>query len=230
MFEFKLNDKFVTAGFSDRFHGVSKSPYQSLNLGDHVGDKAENVAKNRKILANFIGAKKIKFMNQTHSDIVKILQHEDDEPKECDGVITSLKGLALCVMVADCSPVLIYDAPHQVIAALHAGRAGVMAKICTKAITMMQSVFDSRSKDLIVFVGPNIKGSCYEVGKLDLGDFERFKIGENFDMNAALKDEFSKLDIKNLYFDSTCTHCDNRYFSYRKDGTTGRFAGVIMLK
>ncbi|WP_169778436.1 polyphenol oxidase family protein [Campylobacter curvus] len=221
----------VLAGFTTRFGGVSVGAYAGLNLGDHVGDLPQNVAKNREILASNLGLplQNLKFMKQIHSNEVRILRNLNDELSPCDGLVTDLKGALLCVLVADCSPVLIADSVRGVVATVHAGRAGVVGRICTNAVKLMKSEFGCQSHDLRAFVGANIKGDCYEVGELNLGKFERYKNGGKFNMNAALKDEFAALGVR-VKFSEICTYCDERYFSYRRDGVTGRFCGFAMLK
>ena len=219
-------------GFTTRFGGVSDGAYEGLNLAGHVGDQPANVAKNREILAEQIGVApdNLKFMNQIHSNRVEILRNFDDELPPCDGVITALRGVALCVLVADCSPVLIADERRGVVAAVHAGRAGVTGKICTNAVNLMASEFGCEVGELRVFVGANIKARNYEVGELDLGEFNRYKNGGKFDMEAALQDEFAALGVKRVEFDPRCTLEMQGLFSYRRDGVTGRFCGFAMNK
>ena len=219
-------------GFTTRFGGVSDGAYEGLNLGDHVGDLPVNVAKNREILAAALGIMpcNLKFMNQIHSNRVGILRNLDDELPPCDGVITALRGVALCVLVADCSPVLIADERRGVVAAVHAGRAGVTGKICTNAVNLMASEFGCEAGDLRVFVGANIKARNYEVGELDLGEFNRYKNGGKFDMEAALRDEFAALSVERAEFDPRCTFETRELFSYRREGITGRFCGFILIK
>ena len=222
----------VIAGFTTRFGGVSDGAYGGLNLAGHVGDLPANVAKNREILAEQIGIApdNLKFMNQIHSNRVEILRNLDDELPPCDGVITALRGIALCVLVADCSPVLIADERRGVVAAVHAGRAGVTGKICTNAVNLMASEFGCEAGDLRVFVGANIKARNYEVGELDLAEFNRYKNGGKFDMEAALRDEFTALGVKRVEFDPRCTFGTKELFSYRRDGVTGRFCGFAVNK
>jgi hypothetical protein len=226
--EIVFNQNGIVAGFTNRLGGVSEGKFSSLNLGDHVGDNLADVIKNREILAQNLGVKKLKFMRQIHSDKVFLLENEDDELPECDAVVTDLSGVGICVLVADCSPIVMIDEKHGVICVAHAGRAGVTLKICTKAFGLMSEKFGSNADEISVFVGANIKGGCYEVGELDLGEFNIYKIGRNFGMNAALRDEFSALGVKNLSFSDICTHCDERYFSYRRDGVCGRFCGFAV--
>ncbi|WP_314300819.1 polyphenol oxidase family protein [Campylobacter showae] len=222
----------VIAGFTTRFGGVSEGAYEGLNLGDHVGDLPANVAKNREILAAALGIVpcNLKFMRQIHSNRVEILRDLDDELPPCDGVITALRGIALCVLVADCSPVLIADERRGVVAAVHAGRAGVTGKICTNAVNLMASEFGCEANDLRVFVGANIKARNYEVGELDLAEFNRHKKDGKFDMEAALRDEFTALGVARAEFDPRCTFETQELFSYRRDGVTGRFCGFAMNK
>ena len=219
-------------GFTTRFGGVSDGAYEGLNLADHVGDLPANVAKNREILAEQIGVApdNLKFMNQIHSNRVEILRNFDDELPPCDGVITALRDVALCVLVADCSPVLIADERRGVVATVHAGRAGVTGKICTNAVNLMANEFGCEAGELRVFVGANIKVRNYEVGGLDLGEFNRYKNGGKFDMEAALQDEFAALGVKRVEFDPHCTFETRELFSYRRDGVTGRFCGFAMNK
>ena len=219
-------------GLTARFGGVSDGAYEGLNLGDHVGDLPANVAKNREILAEQIAVApdNLKFMRQIHSNRVEILRNIDDELPPCDGVITVLRGIALCVLVADCSPVLIADERRGVVAAVHAGRAGVTGKICTNAVNLMASEFGCEAGDLRVFVGANIKVRNYEVGGLDLGEFNRYKNGGKFGMEAALRDEFAQLGVERVEFDPRCTFETRELFSYRRDGVTGRFCGFAMNK
>ena len=219
-------------GFTTRFGGVSEGAYEGLNLAGHVGDLPQNALKNREILAKQIGVVpgNLKFMNQIHSNRVEILRNIDDELPPCDGVITVLRDVALCVLVADCSPVLVADERRGVVAAVHAGRAGVTGKICTNAVNLMASEFGCEASDLRVFVGANIKARNYEVGELDLGAFNRYKNGGQFDMEAALRDEFTALGVKRVEFDLRCTFETRELFSYRRDGVTGRFCGFAISK
>lgn len=227
-----FESELLKLGFTTRFGGVSEGAYEGLNLGDHVGDLPANVAKNREILAEQIGIApdNLKFMHQIHSNRVEILRNLDDELQPCDGVITALRGVVLCVLVADCSPVLIADERRGVVATVHAGRAGVTGKICTNAVNLMASEFGCEADDLRVFVGANIKARNYEVGELDLGAFNRYKNGGKFDMESALRDEFTALGVKRVEFDPHCTFETQELFSYRREGVTGRFCGFAVNK
>lgn len=221
----------VDFGFSSRFGGVSKSPFDSLNLGYHVGDEIEAVSKNRELLKHEIGAKDLVFMEQIHSDNVLEVTSENlstfakTAPK-CDALFTRLSGVGLCVMVADCAPIIAIDEAQGIIAAIHAGRAGAISRILSKCVLEMKS----EPKSLKIIIGAHIKGSCYEVGELDLGEFNAYKKGGFFDITAALKDEIKSLGVRNYEISEICTHCDKNYFSYRRDGQTGRFTGWVIKR
>lgn len=226
---FIMNDKKITALFTNRFNGVSKKPYDSLNLGLNVNDEEKSVIQNRQTLAKILKTQNLIFLNQIHSDKVEILKDLKQKLSPADAIITNLTNVAIGVLVADCSPILIYDEKNSAIGAVHAGRAGIINKIFTKAALKMKDNFGTNLEDLRVFVGPNIKASCYKIGDLELKEFNVYKKNGYFDMNAALKDEFENLKICNFDFSHICTHCNDSYFSYRRDRICGRFAGIIKL-
>ena len=221
----------VDFGFSSRFGGVSKAPFDTLNLGFHTGDAAAAVAKNRELLKREIKAHSLVFMEQIHSDYVLEVTSENlsdfakTAPK-CDALFTRLLNVGLCVMVADCAPIIVSDEKQGIIAAIHAGRAGVCAKILSKCVAQMKS----EPKDLKIIIGAHIKGSCYEIGDMNLGEFNAYKNGGFFDITAALRAEINALGVKNYEISEICSHCDKNYFSYRRDGKTGRFVGWIIKR
>lgn len=221
----------VGFGFSSRFGGVSKAPFDTLNLGFHTGDAAAAVAKNRELLKREIDAHSLVFMEQIHSDYVLEVTSDNlsdfakTAPK-CDALFTRLLNVGLCVMVADCAPIIVSDEKQGIIAAIHAGRAGVCAKILSKCVLAMKS----EPKDLKIIIGAHIKGSCYEIGDMNLGEFNAYKNGGFFDITAALRAEINVLGVKNYEINEICSHCDKNYFSYRRDGKTGRFAGWVIKR
>ncbi|CAD7287630.1 Polyphenol oxidase [Campylobacter majalis] len=226
IFKSVLDDGTYLAGYSTRYGGVSKGKYESLNLALHVGDDEKSVYKNREILKEYLGFKKLIFMHQTHSDIIKILKNESENLGECDGIITNMRSIGLCVMVADCSPILLVS--KNAVAAIHAGRQGVIKRIVSKCVKIMRDKFNAH--DIKAYIGANISAKNYEIGDMDLGEFNAYKNGKNFDINMALADEFDKLNIKNTFFSNQCTFESDEFFSYRKSGVTGRFAGVVGFK
>lgn len=193
-----------------------------------------NLAKNSSNSNTQILKPNLIFLNQTHSDKISIFNHKIAPIStkfyaDADAIITREKGAILCIMSADCAGILLYDRVNLVIAAIHAGRAGVMQQITSKTISKMTSEFGTRPRDLWCFVGPHILGGCYEC-ECDLGEWERYKNGANFDINLALSDEFHACGVLNFHFSPICSHCDKRFFSYRREKITGRFANFIGLK
>ncbi len=229
---------------SNRHNGVSKKPYESLNIALHVGDKPQSVIQNRTIVSHkydFI-LENLIYMEQTHSDNIKIIEHPAyNKIENCDALITNKTNIPLMVMVADCIPVMIYDPKQKVIAAVHAGRAGTFKQIVPKTINKMQKYFNSSPNDILVGLGASIHPCCYEV-KEDLADITIESFGEKYiqkrdsryflDLQKLNFDQLTEIGVngKNIEISDICTCCDENYFSYRRDGTTGRFAGFIKLK
>lgn len=218
--------------FTDRYDGFSKNPHEENNLGFHVKDDEQNVKLNRSLTCKNLCIKNVQFMNQIHSNDVKIISKIQDEIT-CDGLITNEKNIALAVMVADCIPILLYDRKNHVIAALHAGRAGAFKNIVGVCIEKMKVNFNTNPTYIKAWIGPSIKECCYEVGGEILREsMEKFPLYVKngfLDIRGIIKEQLQSFDaeVKDI---SICTNCDADYFSYRRDKKTGRFAGIIMLK
>jgi len=240
---FKEFYKDVDAFFTTRWGGVSKEPYHELNLALHVEDNPIDVLKNREILAKkqdfYID--NLIYMEQTHSNNIQIIEDSlTNKIENCDGIITNKPNIPLMVMVADCIPILLYDKVKKVIGAVHAGRNGTFLKIAPKAISIMIEKFNSNPKDIVVSLGASIHDCCYEVGE-DLAQVAIKSFGERYvekrensfylDLQTLNFDQLSSVGVlkEHIMISQTCTCCDNNYFSYRRDGVTGRFAGVIKL-
>ena len=216
-----------------------------MNLAFHVKDNSDDVEMNHEVLAKELGYKKnsLVHMRQIHSDLVHIVNEEDsfNSPKECDALITDKTDIPLMVMVADCSPVLFYDDSRKVIAVAHAGRQGAFKNIVTNVLSVMKDKFKSKHEDIYVVIGASIGVCCYEVGSeiydeaKEIGLEYAFESREDsyyLNVNKILKQQLldSAIKEKNIEISNECTCCQNeKYFSYRADGATGRFAGVIKL-
>ena len=232
-------------GFTCRDGGVSKKPYNSLNLALHVEDNIADVTQNHKLLANTLNYNKktVVHMKQIHSDILHVVDENDnfDNPPICDALITDKLNTPLMVMVADCSPILFYDDMRKVIAVAHAGRQGAFKNIVSVVLNSFRNNFNSNIANLHVAIGASICQNCYEVGAEIYDEAKELKL----DYALTLKDRSYYLDIrailkkqllhvgvseKNIEISDECSCCLNKkYFSYRADGITGRFAGVISL-
>jgi len=221
--------------FTTRFHGVSQPPYDSLNLAFHVGDNPEDVKKNRELLKETLGVSKLVFMDQVHGDTIVLIERDTYETLTCDAMITQQPDVALAVMVADCIPILLYDAVHQAIGVAHAGRVGSQLQIGQKCAHAMEKAFGTHMQELKVFMGPSIHACCYEVGEEVTVGFEKFVHlqGKKYflDLQSYNREAFLEIGVKaeHIEISKECSCSDKNYFSYRRDKITGRFAGVIAL-
>ncbi|SFO99100.1 peptidoglycan editing factor PgeF [Hydrogenimonas thermophila] len=224
--------------FTNRHGGVSTPPYDSLNLAFHVGDNQENVIQNRKILQNKFNLQNIVWMDQVHSDNVQTVSSPQTKPlSACDAIITNQPNIALAVMVADCIPILMFDPKRNIIAAIHAGRNGTFLQIAPKTVKVMQKEFGSVPTDIQVIMGPSIHSCCYEIGD-DLASIVEKNFSKNYlngrmlDLQKLNCDQLIEAQINknHIKISKICTCCNSDYFSYRKEGTTGRFAGVIWVE
>lgn len=226
--------------FTAKAGGVSSSPYDSFNLGDHVGDAPEDVASNRQRLADVLGLRPEQFvwMEQLHTNTVTVVDGPQSEPVEAtDAVVTTQPGLALCVLVADCVPVLLSDHNAGVIAAAHAGRLGARNGIVKKTVEKMVEL-GANPANIQVLLGPAAAGASYEVPLEMARDVESRLPGSmtktskgttGLDIRAGLVRQLLSLGVTHVDADPRDTVTDTDFFSYRREGTTGRQAGVIWL-
>ncbi|BCD61235.1 polyphenol oxidase [Nitratiruptor sp. YY08-26] len=213
---------------SDRFGGVSKPPYSELNIALHTGDDPEDVIQNRKILFQKAGIKKAQFADQIHSNKVIILDKYNNPP-QCDGFITTKSNLALAIMSADCFGVLLYDPINFIIGAVHAGRAGAQQGIVINAIEIM---YQLGAQEIRAIISPGIHSCCYEVGEEILQKTpSRFIKKDRFlDIKAMIYEQLHKKGVSSIEDLNICTCCDHRYYSYRRERRTGRFASIIWME
>lgn len=228
--------------FTTRAGGVSQSPYASFNLGDHVGDDPQAVASNRNRLADIIGLSpdKVVYMEQIHSNTVTVIDEApaDGQAVEAtDALVTTQRGLALAVLVADCVPVLLSDTDAGVIAAVHAGRMGARNGIVAKTIAKMEELGAKPSR-IHALMGAAASGANYEVPEAMARDVEAKLPGSiarttkgttGLDIRAGLLRQMLSLGVQMIDSDPRCTIEDEDLFSYRREDTTGRQAGVVWL-
>jgi polyphenol oxidase len=224
-----------------RAGGVSAPPFDSFNLGDHVGDKPAAVAANRARLANSIGLgpDRVVWMNQVHSDHVEVV----DGPRETafdttDGLVTRTPRLALAVVTADCVPVLLSDARAGVIAAVHAGRVGAQNGVVARAIEAMVGL-GAREPDISVLLGPAVSGRNYEVPAAMADEVEAALPGSRtttsagtpgLDLRAGIACQLEALGVSAIDVDPRCTVDDTNLFSHRRGAPTGRLASVVWME
>ena len=216
--------------FTARPGGTSVGPFDSFNLGDHVGDASKSVEGNRQILQGLISQPKLKFMNQVHGNEVVEVDEDSTSPITADALFTRSKGVPLVVLSADCLPILIKG--ENIVAAIHAGRKGILNGIIGKVIERLRSISNG---EYVATIGPAICEKCYEV------DLEMYLDAIGREPSLATNPDSHCLDLKRAATEQLkirnikvvdvgiCTAHDLKYFSYRRDGITGRNAGVIVL-
>ena len=226
--------------FTSRAGGVSAAPYDSFNLGAHVGDDTADVAANRARLAEVLGLPEERFvwMEQLHTNTVTLVDGPSAAPVEAtDALVTRQKDLALCVLVADCTPVLLSDHTAGVIGAAHAGRMGARNGIAKNTVEAMVELGAEPSR-IQVLLGPAAAGESYEVPEgmaLDVekhlpGSRTRTKKGTSgIDVRAGLVRQLLSLGVTHIDADPRDTITDKDFFSHRREGVTGRQAGVIWM-
>ena len=218
----------ATHGFFGSQGGVSTGTYASLNAGMRSGDNLEHVAENRARIRAALGAEYLVSLHQVHSDTVIIAVNEPVSDMEADGLVTTVPGLALSALSADCGPVLLADLEAGVIGACHAGWRGALSGIVESTVATMCEL-GATPANMTAVLGPCIGPGNYEVGdtfkeeflEVD-GAYEKFfhlpkgkKV--HFDLPAFI---LSRLAVMNVRAEWTghCTYAlEDSYFSYRRN-------------
>lgn len=220
--------------------GFSAPPFDSFNLGDHVGDDPAAVAANRLRLAEGMGLDPADFvwMEQIHSNTVTVVDGRRDEPVPAtDAIVTAVPGLALVVLVADCVPVLLSDEDAGIVAAVHAGRIGARNGIVARTVGKMVEL-GATPGGIHALLGAAAGGDRYEVPDEMAADVEKHLPGSRtrtrqgtsgVDVRAGLMRQLHGLGVTHINAEPRCTISESDYFSYRRDGRTGRQAGVVVL-
>ncbi|MGJ4110372.1 peptidoglycan editing factor PgeF [Corynebacterium macclintockiae] len=234
--------------FTDRNGGASTGPYASFNLGDHVGDDPAAVAQNRQRLADVLGlgVERLVFMEQIHSPNVTEVTADHLTPGESavieatDALVTTMRGAALIVLTADCVPVLLSDEDAGVVAAVHAGRMGARNGIVRRTVARMEEL-GAVPSNIHALLGAAASGENYEVPQAMAADVEAKLPGSatttaqgttGLDIRAGLTRQLLFLGVRSIDADPRCTiapESSDRFFSYRREGTTGRQAGVVWM-
>ncbi|PXY25319.1 laccase [Prauserella coralliicola] len=222
-----------------RAGGASKPPYDSFNLGDHVGDDPAAVAANRERLTSELGLDRIAWMEQVHGRTATIVDGTERAPAEAtDALVTARPGVALVVLVADCVPVLLGDAEAGVAAAVHAGRVGARVGVVPAALEAMRSL-GAQPHRIEALLGPSVCGECYEVPPEMAADVEAHLPGSRcrsrkgtaaLDLRAGLWRQLADAGVGKIGVDPRCTFEDDTLFSHRRQAPTGRLAGITWIE
>ena len=233
---------------STRAGGVSKHPYDSLNLGDHVGDQIEDVLANRAIFAKALPSKPL-WLKQTHSTVVSTPETRKAKPGDvidADASVTNIANEALVIMTADCLPALFTNSKGTVVGAAHAGWRGLCAGVLENTVAeMLRLSKESSASDLLVWLGPSIGPASFEVGEdvvkafrdseLPFSEHAFQTIADKSgkflaDIYRLASDRLQACGVTSIFGGQYCTVRDiEQFFSYRRDGQTGRFASAIWI-
>jgi len=227
----------LVAAMSTRKGGVSGESL-GMNLSFRVGDREENVRKNREL---FFGSLSIPLNSlavpgQIHSAVVSSVEEAGEYPDR-DGLVTSTKGLALVVSVADCVPVLLYDPALPAVGAIHAGWRGSSQGIVARGVELMKEQFGAEPGRLIAYIGPSASECCYRVGEDVASRFpvpcvSRREDGIFVDLKGANLAQLLEKGVlrKNVEISPLCTITEETLHSHRRDGNrSGRMMAVISL-
>jgi polyphenol oxidase len=228
----------ATGVFTTRSGGSSPPPWAELNLSLDVGDDARTVLANRDLLAGHLGAHAIVFPRQVHGRHTVIV----DGPvtagaPEADALVSRTAGVAIGVLAADCLPVLFADPVHDVVAVAHAGRRGLAAGVLQATVARMAS-YGADPGHTTAVIGPGVCGRCYEVPEQMRAEVAEAVPGTwsttgrgtpALDLAAGAAHLLATSGVGEVRPTGICTVEDPRWYSHRRDGRTGRFAGVVML-
>ena len=239
----------VGAVMSSRAGGTSSAPYDSMNVGSAVGDSAAAVAANRRRLAEAIGAAPV-FLRQVHGSRVVGVRSADaagDAPiREADGCVTTEAGVACVVQAADCLPVLLAAPEGRAVGAAHAGWRGLAGGVVEAAVAAVSAAAYCAPEEITAWLGACIGPSRFEVGSDVLAAFAadsgtaageastRFvaRGGGKWlaDLAGLARDRLVAAGVRRVTGGDWCTVSDSsRFFSYRRDGVTGRMAAAIWI-
>jgi YfiH family protein len=224
----------VLRGLTGRSGGVSAGPYATLNLGEHVGDEPAAVRANRAAVAKQLGLAPDRLLvaRQVHGAQVEHVTGAWSGPApEADALVTAEPGLAVAVLVADCVPVMLVAPAEGVVAVAHAGRRGMAGGVVPAVLAAMA---DLGATEVLATVGPSVCARCYEVpGEMREAVAAASSVSASvsrhgrpsIDVAAGVLEQLASAGVA-VDLLPGCTVEDPGYYSYRGDGTTGRFAGL----
>ncbi len=238
-------------GVFTRLGGVSKPPFDSLNVGSTVGDDPASVLTNRRRMAQALNVREAETRTtwQVHGAEVIIARRDDPEewpPPQADAIVTAEVGLPLVMRFADCVPLVLYDPARRVLALAHAGWRGTVAGVAPAVVRAMQEAFGCRPPDIIVGIGPSIGPERYEVGP-EVAARVRAVFGDeaglierpagngsrpHLNLWEANRRALQRVGVRQIEVAGICTASNTReFYSHRaENGRTGRFGLLAVLE
>jgi len=231
----------VSARFTTRLGGVGQTPYDSFNTAFHVEDEFNSVESNRQLLKRDLDIQQIAWLDQVHG--VEVVKADSSRALKADALWTDEPGLACAIQVADCMPVLVSNQQGTKVGAAHAG----WRSLCDGVIPELMSAMQLPPSEAIVWTGPCIQQGAFEVGpevksafknspafmSLDVDMAFNPGAGDRFFANLPMlaKIQLEAMRCQYLYQEDTCTYqASDRFFSFRRDGKTGRMSALIWIK
>jgi polyphenol oxidase len=236
--------------FTERAGGISTGVFREFNLSDGVGDDPAAVSSNRDRLLHAIGPgpRRLAWMRQVHGvDVVFVDARAAGQPPsagpepggspQVDAIFTDSPLVALGALGADCAAVLVADQAAGLVGAAHAGRPGLAAGVVPALVTAMTAA-GAQAGRMHAAIGPSICGRCYEVPAWMRDEVTALVPAAwsvtssgtpGIDLRAGLRFQLAGLGVRRIAEDPRCTAESAELFSYRRDGTTGRCAGVIWI-
>ena len=238
-----------------KYGGYSKGSYASFNCNSYCGDEITDVEKNKELLCRILPEKPAQLFlpHQIHETRILMIDthflslHKDDQGVSLEGVdalVTSVNRICIAVSTADCVPVLCYDRRNHVVAAIHAGWRGTLARIVEKTLWEMNVTYGTCGTDVVVCIGPSISQVAFEVGdevycSFSDAQFDMHRIARNIggrwhlDLWEANRLQLlsSGVPLGNIELAGICTYTENdTFFSARRQGiNSGRILSGIML-
>ena len=223
--------------FTTRQGGRSNAPWDSLNLAVHVDDAFATVQANRQLVTEQLGVEGLAFAKQVHGSGVRVVNGLSKKTSrgldDTDGLVTTRPGIGLVVMGADCLPVLL--AADGVVGAAHVGRPGLAKGVLVETVRVMR---EQGAGDISAVIGPGICGLCYEVPGSMAGEVEKAAPGSRcttrqgtvgVDLLAGATAQLAREGVRATSVGGCTLEQPDLWFSYRRDGVTGRHAGIVWL-
>lgn len=229
-------------------HGIFPRKYtggRSLNVSLDPKNKRGPAEENQRVIAGCFGRNRLVFVNQVHGTKVVTLEKgiketeltDYDEPLIGDAIITNIAGKPLAIQTGDCQAIIMYDPAEKVIANVHSGWRGSVGNIVAITIKKMAEKFDCKPWNILTGIGPSLGQCCAEFVnyKTELPEtFRKYKNDKDcFDFWSITRAQLLSSGVldHHIAFSNICTSCcSDRFFSYRKEHGSERFASVISLK
>ncbi len=233
-----LRQRFVAVAL-DRHGGVSPPPWDSCNLAFTVGDDPARVRENRQRVAAALGLDVLAAGRQVHGRQVEIVTAppaNDEAPPSCDGLVTNRPGIGLLVLQADCQAVVLADPCRTAVGICHCGWRGSVQNVIRATVEAMREAFGCRATDLWAGISPSLGPCCAEFTGYHQAlppSFQRHMVRPAFfDFWAISHEQLVEAGVPSsqIQIAGICTRCTPAFFSFRRDGRTGRCGTIIAIR